>query len=108
MHIQQTWVWQTCAVHGPLNNLDNTTTGKQAQEREFSLVFRTFGTDTADVAQEWNCFCEGRHPLFPLALPERTRERRLELPRDSGAIYRTDGDEGGGVHLAMVSEATKV
>lgn len=32
--------------------------------RSFSLCFRTFGEDMADVAAEMNLFCEGRHPMF--------------------------------------------
>ena len=28
------------------------------------IVFRTFGVDIGRVAAEFNCFCEGRHPVF--------------------------------------------
>lgn len=34
-------------------------------KRSFMLFFRTFGEDLADVADELNEFCEGRHPQFP-------------------------------------------
>ena len=82
----------------------------EADGRDFHIVFRTFGVDIAEVAQEWNLFCDGRHPLFAPARPELTAERRLELPRDSGAIYRTETDDmlRDGVHLAMVSPAKQV
>lgn len=89
-------------------------TSNQESDREFHLVFRTFGIDTAEVAQEFNCFCNGTHPLFTPSRPERTHERRLELPRDSGVIHRTGAATAGeqllegGVHLAMVSGATQV
>ncbi|POM62743.1 hypothetical protein PHPALM_28055 [Phytophthora palmivora] len=41
----------------------------QKNEVKFNLIFRTFGDDLHRVAQEFNCFCEGRHPCFPLAKP---------------------------------------
>lgn len=87
----------------------------QESNRDFHLVFRTFGIDTAEIAQEFNLFCDGQHPLFTPSRPKRTRDRRLELPRDSGVIHRTGAVMGaaeelldGGVHLAMVSGATQV
>jgi len=33
--------------------------------RSFTICFRSFGEDLAEVADELNAFCEGRHPLFP-------------------------------------------
>ncbi|KAG7377447.1 hypothetical protein PHYPSEUDO_011633 [Phytophthora pseudosyringae] len=41
----------------------------QKNEVKFNLVFRTYGDDLHRVAQEFNCFCEGRHPSFPLVKP---------------------------------------
>ncbi|KAG7395801.1 hypothetical protein PHYBOEH_003168 [Phytophthora boehmeriae] len=41
----------------------------QEQKVKFNLIFRTFGDDLHRVAQEFNSFCEGRHPCFPLATP---------------------------------------
>jgi hypothetical protein len=38
----------------------------QQKEFKFNLIFRTFGDDLHRVAQEFNCFCEGRHPCFKL------------------------------------------
>eukprot|EP00405_Crypthecodinium_cohnii_P011723 CAMPEP_0206427692 /NCGR_PEP_ID=MMETSP0324_2-20121206/5194_1 /ASSEMBLY_ACC=CAM_ASM_000836 /TAXON_ID=2866 /ORGANISM="Crypthecodinium cohnii, Strain Seligo" /LENGTH=558 /DNA_ID=CAMNT_0053893025 /DNA_START=217 /DNA_END=1893 /DNA_ORIENTATION=+ len=35
------------------------------QKRSFCIVFRTFGEDLGEVAEEVNKFCEGRHPAFP-------------------------------------------
>jgi len=37
----------------------------QKEKREFSLTFRTFGTELEQVAMELNMFCNGHHPLFP-------------------------------------------
>ena len=31
---------------------------------DFRLIFRTFGSDTANVVTEFNTFCNGEHPLF--------------------------------------------
>ena len=32
---------------------------------DFSLVVRTFGIDIAEIAEELNSFCEGKHPDYP-------------------------------------------
>ena len=32
--------------------------------RDFSIVFRTFGTDIDNVIWEFNKFCSGEHPCF--------------------------------------------
>lgn len=37
---------------------------------DFRVLFRTFGTDIEVVTEEFNMFCDGVHPLFPL-LPDR-------------------------------------
>ncbi|DBA04414.1 TPA: hypothetical protein N0F65_010010 [Lagenidium giganteum] len=37
----------------------------------FNLVFRTYGNDLHRIAEEFNAFCEGRHPH--VALPEEVR-----------------------------------
>jgi len=36
----------------------------KASGRSFSLCFRTFGSDLAKLAGEFNALCENRHPLF--------------------------------------------
>jgi hypothetical protein len=33
-------------------------------ERRFAILFRSFGTDHDKIRQEWNAFCEARHPVF--------------------------------------------
>ncbi len=35
------------------------------QERDFTLVFRTFGSDIAEVVDEINMFATGQHPAYP-------------------------------------------
>ena len=37
------------------------------QGREFTLVFRTFGADVAEVMDEMNAFATGQHPCYPEA-----------------------------------------
>lgn len=36
----------------------------QRAKRPFAILFRTFGSDHEKVEQEWNAFCEMRHPVF--------------------------------------------
>ncbi|KAF4132621.1 hypothetical protein GN958_ATG18198 [Phytophthora infestans] len=74
----------------------------QQNEVKFNLIFRTFGDDLRRVAQEFNCFCEGRHPCFPLAKPmdgsDGGIDRRIhldeildgEMPR-FGTFLRAEG-----------------
>lgn len=63
-------------------------------KRSFALCFRTFGEDLADVAEELNSFCEGRHPLFPghrMDGSDGDPDFRLNLndPRTFGTFHRT-------------------
>ena len=39
------------------------------EKTNFRLIFRTFGVDLEKVAFEFNLYCEGNHPLFPLSSP---------------------------------------
>lgn len=34
------------------------------QKREFSVVFRTYGSELQKVIWEFNQFCEGKHPCY--------------------------------------------
>ena len=43
------------------------TRGAGPQGREFTLVFRTFGADVAEVVEEMNSFATGQHPCYPEA-----------------------------------------
>ena len=72
---------------------------------DFRLLFRTFGDDIADVAEEFNTWCSNEHPLFKLspdvgpldgsASEEGWRDYRLQLPMFSGAISRiADNNDG--------------
>mmetsp|Transcript_42831 Transcript_42831/g.70205 ORF Transcript_42831/g.70205 Transcript_42831/m.70205 type:complete len:381 (+) Transcript_42831:144-1286(+) len=82
----------------------------QARGRAFSLVFRTFGHDLPQIAEEFNAFCEGRHPCWPHARMDGTggtADRRLKLPQASGKFYR-DGEGGDGMHLAMIDSTTQL
>ncbi|KAG6617813.1 uncharacterized protein IUM83_09519 [Phytophthora cinnamomi] len=74
----------------------------QRNEIKFNLIFRTFGDDLHRVAQEFNCFCEGKHPCFPLIKPmdgsDGGIDRRIhlhgmpggEMPR-FGTFLRAEG-----------------
>jgi len=68
--------------------------------RLFSLVFRTFGTDLPDVAQEFNAFCEGKHPLFPEAVLD-GRDGKPDYRIDFedcnkfGTLFRSDASAAG-------------
>eukprot|EP00933_Yihiella_yeosuensis_P019539 TRINITY_DN15818_c0_g1_i1.p1 TRINITY_DN15818_c0_g1~~TRINITY_DN15818_c0_g1_i1.p1 ORF type:complete len:1927 (-),score=360.69 TRINITY_DN15818_c0_g1_i1:513-6293(-) len=59
------------------------------QARSFTLVFRTFGVDIDErLEDEFNSFCEGKHPLFPEA--------------------RLDGSDGGADHRIDMTDAASV
>ncbi|CAJ1358381.1 unnamed protein product [Effrenium voratum] len=36
----------------------------QRAKRKFAILFRSFGADHENIKQEWNSFCEMRHPLY--------------------------------------------
>lgn len=36
----------------------------QRAKRKFAILFRSFGVDHENIKQEWNAFCEMRHPLY--------------------------------------------
>ena len=69
----------------------------QKQNREFSIIFRTFGSDLEEISKEFNDFCNGIHPLFngengrPLAQfngKDGTKNYLIDTS-SSGMIYRT-------------------
>lgn len=57
----------------------------QDEELDFTLVFRTFGSDLADVAEELNLFATGQHPSHPVSAPLLMGSycRLLTCPRSS-------------------------
>jgi hypothetical protein len=63
--------------------------------RSFTLCFRTFGEDLADVAAEMNQFCEGLHPLFPGVVfdgSDGEPDYRFSItdPNKAGTFHRTE------------------
>ena len=76
----------------------------QAQDRDFAIVFRTFGTDLAEVvAPEFNAFCQGSHPQFPSARFDGTGNSTdfvLKCPASCATVVR---DQTGpqGIHLVL-------
>lgn len=66
----------------------------------FNLIFRTYGDDLHRIAQEFNCFCEGKHPFFPTVAMDGSGgsvDRRVHLTTEEGeapkfgTFYRADG-----------------
>jgi hypothetical protein len=83
--------------------------------RDFSIVFRTFGVDLPEVAQEWNSFCTGVHPCYPGVRLDgsssRGIDRTLSLPENSGAWYRYGieaADAADNITLSLVDGKTGV
>lgn len=65
------------------------------QKRSFSICFRTFGEELADVAEELTQFCEGKHPSYPHACMDGSDgepDYRFSITNaaDFGTFHRTD------------------
>ncbi len=88
---------------------------------DFKVVFRTFGVDIPRVSEEFNAFCEGRHPhcsrfsetgsFVHMDGSNGLPDRRLRLPDRSCAIIRsaarvlpTGEKEAFGLKIAYVNE----
>ena len=59
--------------------------------RDFSIVFRTFGSDLPEVIAEHNLFCEGRHPLLPPRKFDGSdggMDLRVHVPHATGRFLR--------------------
>ena len=75
-----------------------------ASGRDFAVVFRTFGTDLPEIAEEFNLFCAGKHPMHPGVRMDGTGgsvDRLLHLPGGTGCFVR-DGRTPKDVHLVTV------
>lgn len=70
-------------------------------QSEFTLVFRTFGIDLPEVAEELNLFYAGRHPYHPFF----GVRRDLRLPEASGCFQRS---AGGACSLAHVDGKSRL
>eukprot|EP00040_Diaphanoeca_grandis_P033491 m.205370 g.205370 ORF g.205370 m.205370 type:complete len:394 (+) comp32913_c0_seq1:221-1402(+) len=80
----------------------------EQKKRDFAIVFRTFGTDIPEITEEWNLFCEGKHPVFPgvrLDGSGSRPDRRLYPPFNTGSWMRYSDPNGlhDGVALSAVS-----
>lgn len=66
--------------------------------RSFSVVFRTFGTDMDEsIEGEFNEFCQGRHPLFPMLVLDGSdglADHRMDLndASSTGTFIRNGAD----------------
>ncbi|RYH32430.1 hypothetical protein EON65_00600 [archaeon] len=75
---------------------------------DFRIVFRTFGQDTTVIAEEFNLFCENKHPLFKCSRkldgsdPGFPKDFRLHLPLQS-AMFKRTSHQSTGLHLAYNS-----
>lgn len=64
--------------------------GLEKLGKKFSIVFRTFGSDIERVAEEFNLFCKGKHPMYPNVYFDGTngsRDLTLQTSR-IGNFYR--------------------
>eukprot|EP01038_Epipyxis_sp_PR26KG_P005478 gene5478-7584_t len=72
----------------------------------FRIIFRTFGIDISNVAEEFNLFCEGNHPVlkpkYKLDGSDGRGDYRLKLPTYFGRVKRSSLDSNG-LNLAYIS-----
>jgi len=87
----------------------------QEEDLDFTIVFRTFGSDMADVAAELNLFATGQHPSYPGVTMDgsdgRVDIRLLEENGSFGAFYRDKLNAEGtflglGLPLDVISQKT--
>lgn len=75
-------------------------------KREFSVVFRPFGTDFKNIVREFNKFCMGEHPCFsgrnntPIVKFDGSKGTKnfIILEKQCGLFYRLDEEN---TQLAM-------
>ena len=73
-----------------------------AQERDFTLVFRTFGTDIEEVVDEISMFAMGQHPDYPNVRMDGSHGRtdlRMSIPSSSACFVRTTAKADGSLLL---------
>ena len=67
------------------------------QKKEFSIIFRSFGTEIDPLIWEYNKFCSGEHPCFngrnntPLVKldgSKNTKDMRIKNPSQKATFYR--------------------
>jgi len=79
------------------------------QKREFSVVFRQFGSrEVENICYEWNRFCAGEHPAFngrnnqPLVKfdgSKNCKELRFRSPCQTGMMYRQNSTDAGDIMM---------
>lgn len=73
-----------------------------AQERDFTLVFRTFGTDIEEVVDEISMFATGQHPDYPnvrMGGSDGRTDLRMSIPGSSACFVRTTAKADGSLLL---------
>jgi len=75
----------------------------QQDGRDFRIIFRTFGTDGANVLKQFNLFCSGGHPSYPDVPPDLSKWA-VRTPGGTGEWYRDDSD----LHLSICKEVDGV
>lgn len=73
---------------------------------DFKIIFRTFGIDGSNVIDEYNLFCENKHPLFPCNKGN-ALDRRIRLPIDTGKFIRM-GVRNEDTYLSCIDEDKSV
>lgn len=74
------------------------------------IIFRTFGSDIADVATELNSFCHGSHPIFPfhtISMDCYPNDFTLDISESSTASFSRFGPNEADVTLNYFNEETK-
>jgi hypothetical protein len=62
------------------------------REWDFRIIFRTFGVDIANIAKEFNMFCEGKHPLYPNVRMDGS-DKIVAIPKDFNTFHLTNSVE---------------
>lgn len=79
------------------------------QNLKFNILFRTFGSDIANVCDEFNLFCSGGHPAY---VPSRKldgsdplypKDLRITLPYHHGVLSHT-GPGAEGLHMKFTED----
>jgi len=76
----------------------------QREGRTFSVVFRTFGTETQEIADSFNAFRKGEHPFVPSPSASSPVFHRgtIQFPEQLGCFKRgVDGEGKETIHLHL-------
>lgn len=64
------------------------------EKRDIKIVFRTFGSDLAEIIKEMNDFCTGNHPCYPDVKFDGTNDtldlRFTDIKNQCGGLIRNN------------------